>query len=420
MFKRISILFWLCCIFFVQHRSVAQNSNIPYSILGLGRPVYAQNVRSMGMGGLQASTGNALYNNFTNPALLSYNKLTTFAGGYLGKYKQLKEGNKQQTSSDARLSYLNLAFPLTKRWTMSLGLRPLTLVNYNISKLEKIPHRPTFVQYQFEGFGGLSQVSLSSGYHLWKGLSLGLELRYIFGKISSNSKSILHGGVNDYAVGTFEETTYSKIHWKLGVAYSASLNEKHSLDFGFSYRPTAKLSASSLRSYQRRTITDIKIRVDTLNYVKNNHEIYPSAYSLGFSFRHKHKFLAGIEYAAQYWSEYANKVGKHPLADGYKISTGFEWTPDYKSVSSYWKRVTMRAGFAYEKLPWQFAGESIEDRKVTAGLSFPLMRYFSSISMVVEYGNLDGKSPEIIKENYLHFGLGLTINDRWFIKRKIN
>lgn len=416
---RFNLLFVFVIVLSIQ-QAMGQGSTSPYSILGLGKHYPAQNIRNMGMGGVNVSNGSGLYSNFTNPALLPHNKLTVFEAGYLGEYKQLSDVNTVQNSLGVNLGYINFGFPVSNKWTMGMGLRPLSSVNYTVSRTEKIPSRPTFVEYEFTGSGGLSQVYFSNGFNLWKGFSLGLELQYIFGSINSDSKSTLKDGTSQYTVGVFDRTNYSKVNMKAGFVYIMNLSEKYLLNIGATYQPKSNISASSLLSTQRRTLNDIKVDVDTLNFVTDQEVVYPSSYSFGVSIENTGKFVAGLDYTIENWSEYKDTEGLSPLKDGSRIGFGVEYTPDYSSVNSYFKRITFRAGVQYEQSPWNVSDNQLEDRSVSFGMSLPVMRNFSSISLAFQYGELTANSADLISEEYIRFNLGLTINDRWFVKRRVN
>ena len=416
---RFNSLFALLIVLSIQ-QAMGQGSNSPYSILGLGKPVPVQNIRTMGMGGVSVSNGSGLYSNFMNPALLPHNKLTVFEAAYLGEYKQLSDQSTVQNSFGANLGYLNFAFPVNNKWTLGVGLRPLSAVNYTVSRLEKIPNRPAFVEYKFEGSGGLSQVFFSNGFNIWKGLSVGLEIQYIFGSINSDSKSILNDGSNEYIVGVFERANYSKVNLKGGLIYIMNLGEKYLLNFGATVQPKVNITTSQLLSTQRRTLENIKVQVDPLNFVTDQEVVYPSSYSFGVSLENTGKLLIGADYTMENWSQYKTTERQNPLKDGYRIGAGIEYTPDYGSVNGYLKRITLRAGVQYEQSPLNISDNQLEDRSVTFGVSLPVVRNFSSVSLAFQYGELSSNSTELISEKYFRFNLGLTINDRWFIKRRVN
>ncbi len=398
----------------------AQGSTSPYSILGLGKPAPVQNIRSMGMGGLGLSNGNGLYANFLNPALLPNNKLTVFEVAYTGEQKQISTGATEQNAFSANLAYLHMGFPVSNRWSMAVGIRPLTSVNYRVARVELIPQTSTFVQYEFEGSGGISQVYFSNGFRIWKGLSVGVEGQYNFGSISSDATSRLDDSTNEYIVGMFDRTNYAQLNLKAGLSYMQTVGEKHQINFGATYQPSSQMRADSFLSTQRRRLDDIKLRVDTLNFVTDRQVAYPSSYGFGVTFENFGHFVVGVDYTVENWSAYADLEGGKPLANSRRVSIGGEWTADYSSVNSYLKRVTLRAGIQHEQTPWLVEGSQLVNQMATFGITFPVMRAFSSVSFAAQYGTLRGESENIAKENYIRFNLGLTINDRWFIKRRVN
>jgi hypothetical protein len=55
---------------------------------------------------------------------------------------------------------------------------------------------------------------------------------------------------------------------------------------------------------------------------------------------------------------------------------------------------------------------------VTAGLSLPLPRSLSKVNLAVEVGQYGTKSNGLIRENYVRFDIGISVYERWFIKRR--
>jgi hypothetical protein len=61
---------------------------------------------------------------------------------------------------------------------------------------------------------------------------------------------------------------------------------------------------------------------------------------------------------------------------------------------------------------------------ITFGVGLPLASGnnvgFSNINLGFEVGNRGTTDANLIKENYFKVNIGLSLNDRWFVKRKIN
>ena len=110
-------------------------------------------------------------------------------------------------------------------------------------------------------------------------------------------------------------------------------------------------------------------------------------------------------------SEFENSV---------RYAIGGFYVPKYNSFSSYFSRMTYRAGFRYENTGLVLNNRSINDYAVTAGLGLPLGGFFSSVNAGFEYGKRGTTSYGLLQENYAAFSISLSFNDRWFVKRRFD
>jgi hypothetical protein len=81
-------------------------------------------------------------------------------------------------------------------------------------------------------------------------------------------------------------------------------------------------------------------------------------------------------------------------------------------------------------MPYRPGGETLYDRAVSWGFSLPVSASpleASTITLGFTYGqrgntdvrNVGGTEQRNIKEDYIRAQLGLSLNNRWFIKRRI-
>ena len=103
--------------------------------------------------------------------------------------------------------------------------------------------------------------------------------------------------------------------------------------------------------------------------------------------------------------------------------------PKVNSISSYWERVTYRAGIRFEDTGLLIKGSSnsdftkIKDFGISFGLGLPL-RDLSNLNLGIEYGKKGSTINNLIQENYFNFKVSLSLNAignlAWFVKRKID
>ncbi len=408
----------ICTLFFQATALLAQTGSSPYTALGIGQLTHRGTTRNVGMGGMGVSAASSIYGNLLNPALLTYNSLTVFETSYIGEQKTLSTNVQSQESFNANIEYMSLIFPVSKRWKTGIGLQPISKVNYNAKTVQKVENAPKFYENVLTGSGGLSRLYWANAFLVGKGFSVGLQLNYNFGKISRESRLVL---ANEYYVtGLFVSENYSQFTLQPGIHYSYNLGNDRSINFGATVTFATDYNTTYFQSLERRTITDTVIAADTLAYDENGVVTIPTTFTAGISYEKLGRYTVGIDITRENWSGYNNALRKEDLSDVTKISVGGEITPDYASISNYLKRITYRAGFSYEKLPWEPNGSTLDSYNITTGFSLPLNRGFSSLNLAFVYGVVNTDITGLIEEEYYRFHLGLTINDRWFVKRKVN
>ena len=94
--------------------------------------------------------------------------------------------------------------------------------------------------------------------------------------------------------------------------------------------------------------------------------------------------------------------------------------PRYNSFNSYWKRIVYRAGVRFENTGLELKGESINEFGISFGVGLPVGDMFSNANIGFEYGSTGTTNAGLVKENFFNFSLSLSLNDRWFRKRKYN
>jgi hypothetical protein len=398
----------------------AQNGNAPYSRLGIGQLAESGSLYNIGMGGLGISNGSQAYINLINPALLTRNTLTAYEAAANAEYKIISSNNASERNSTGNLSYLAFAFPLTRHWTLGVGLKPFSNVNYIDRFEQKIPQRPSFIEYSYEGTGGVNQAFISSGFLLTKGLSLGIQANYNFGAINTASISRIIDNQLSYAVALYEQTNFGDLSYKTGIAYRVRVGKETSLNFGTTYDLEANLAVKRFRSAQRRDATGQIFSSDTLFRDLRGSVLLPAKYGFGISLQRPFKYTVGIDLTLQDWSNFTGLILRDTLQSSQKITVGGEITPNIASIGSYLARITYRAGVTHTILPYLLNGNSLNETSISLGFSLPVNRGLSSINMAFIGGQRGVAGENTLKETFFRVHLGLTVNDQsWFYRRKI-
>jgi hypothetical protein len=150
----------------------------------------------------------------------------------------------------------------------------------------------------------------------------------------------------------------------------------------------------------------------------------------GFGLGKENKWYVGVnqqfQSALSTNSSLISNGGAYKYDDSSKLSIGGYYIPKINSISSYWDRVTYRAGLRFEdtgllvKTNNNFT--SIKDFGINVGLGLPLPRQLSNVNIGFEYGQKGTTNNNLVKEEYFKIRLSLSLNPitKWFLKRQID
>ena len=396
----------IACLFLSLVSFAQEGTSSPYSFYGIGDIRFKGAVENRSMAGL-AIAPDSIHINLQNPAGYSDLKLTSFSIG--GTYNTTSQKTDTQSGSARRttLDYLAVGLPLGKLG-MGFGLIPYSSVGYKIKTTSTI----------LDGSGGMNKVFLGFGYKLGANLSVGADAQYNFGKIETTNFELKDGIEN----GTSVKNTaiLSGINFNLGLMYQTKITKKMSLYSSVSYTAESTLVSQNTR--------EIGVSGDNTNTQEDARSLkLPSKLSFGAGLGENRKWLLGAEVSLQstgnlvnFYNEVYNPSYNVVYGKGSKYSIGGYFIPNYKSYTSYAKRITYRGGLKYEKTGLIIDSESINDMGFTLGMGMPLSGTFSNINFGFELGKKGTTTANLVQENYANLNIGFSLNEKWFEKRKFN
>jgi hypothetical protein len=399
------------CLFLSLVSFAQEGTSSPYSFYGIGDIRFKGAAENRSMAGL-AIAPDSIHINLQNPAGYSDLKLTSFSLG--GTYNTTSQKTNTQSGSARRttLDYLAVGLPLGK-FGMGFGLIPYSSVGYKI-KTVNLDGISTIL----DGSGGMNKVFLGLGYKLGANLSVGADAQYNFGTIKTTSFII----DSNIANGTSEVNTsaLSGINYNLGVMYQTKITKKTSLYSSVSYTAESTLASKSTR--------EISNSLDNPYTQEDARSLkLPSKLSFSAGVGEIRKWLVGAEVSLQntgnlvnFYNEVNNSAYSVVNGKGSKYTIGGYFIPNYKSYTSYAKRITYRGGLKYEKTGLVINSESINDMGLTLGIGMPLSGTFSNINFGFELGKKGTTAAKLVQENYANLNIGFSLNEKWFEKRKFN
>lgn len=395
--------------------SVAQEGSAsPYSFYGIGDARFKGTTENRSMGGL-GILPDSIHMNLQNPASFASLKLTSFTVGGSHNITNLRTSSAKGDVQRTTLDYLAVAFP-TGKLGFAFGLMPYTSVGYKINSFSNVEGEPNRA---YSGKGGLNKVFLGAGYQLTSKFSLGVDFSYNFGNIET--KSLLSQNVQ-YGTREKNMSDLSGVSLNAGLIFATKI-KKYDFVSSITYSPQSNLKSENERKIATLIGSgDSEVVVEEKDIAVADSDLkLPSKLAFGAGFGKKTNWFVGAEVTLQESSKFGNRyndITNVSYEDAKKFSIGGYFIPDYDSFTSYWKRVTYRAGLRYENTGLVVSDTSIKDYGMTLGLGLPVGGSISNLNVGFEYGRRGTTHAGLIKETYANIFVSLSLNDRWFVKRK--
>ena len=411
------------CILFLFSEAKAQTSASTYSALGVGEFNYSGLTQNQSMGGLGISFGTGWNANVVNPALTTNNTVFNFQAAM--NYKKIKADNGSENSDvdGGGISYFAFSLPIKPgKFTTGLGLNQLTSVNYRMLIASFVDNGNARAVNSIKGEGGISEAYLNAGWLVAKNLSLGIQGSYLFGStIRTNTLSLFDK--DDATIGTdteyYERLTISDIGLKFGGHYFFKIAEKSNLHFGAIYQKLGEVNGKAFAKLAASGQASIPNSDGDLIANDEKGSVYiPNRYGFGVTYEKINKYVIGLEGQYQDFSQYRPFLDDPTvLKEVIKLGLGFQIVPDYLSIDSPLKRSTYRFGLEFQQTPYYLNQTNINDFGINFGTSFPVNQ-LSLANFAVKVGQRGTTENGLIKENYVNFTFGLSLNDNsWFYKR---
>lgn len=399
----------------------------PYSQFGIGVLDDQSQGMSRGMNGVGYGLRQGNVVNTLNPASYSsVDSLTMlFDMGLSGQFTHFEEGNVKRNASMASFEYFVGSFRALKNVGVSFGVLPYSSVGYTYESSKSVNQSGTLTE-TYSGSGGLHQVFLGVGWRMLKPLSVGVNAAYLWGTIDhSVSPSLLS------ASNTLSKT------------YSTSVTN-YKLDFGAQWdQPLGKkdrLTLGAVVGLGHNLKNDAEMTIINMNTVSNMSDTtsmkvtdafeLPMSFGVGAAYRHAGKLTAAADFTLDKWGDVKYPVytgGSYQLQSGIlkdriKMNVGLDWLPNPSPLGGkYLGHVHYRLGAGYATPYYYINGkEGPKELSVSAGFGIPIVNGYNNRSVVNISGQwIHSSAKDFVTENYFRINVGITFNERWFMKFKV-
>lgn len=416
MTTKTSILFFL--IFYIQSTiSFSQSNNLtnsPYSLFGLGRINETNSGKTNALGKSGIALDNQTEINNLNPAAFATIKKHSFFFDLGTKFENLTYENNNDKEKRPAFGFtnINVAFAISEKSGIGLSLSPYSDVGYFLTGVETNVEGTQNVFYStITGNGGLSNIVLNYGRKLNSRINVGLNTTYYFGKI--NETELIYYETDLLSI---KQTSRYK-----GVRFG----------LGFQYRKNEKVTFASVvhfptSLFAKKDREVFKIVNESTSIAENSvgNKIDPFYLPFEVQVGLKYKFFPSItlntDYKKTFWkaTEMVDNIGEFVNQDF--IGVGFEYAnskPKYKLTD----RIKLRIGANFDNGYLQVNEKRITNSAFTSGIAIPVSsRNNSFLNISYSYGQRGLISETLIKENYHLFTLNFSLEDLWFVQRKID
>ena len=427
--KKVFVSLGLVLVFFASclpSTSAQTIVNSPLSYIGMGELYTPETPSNSMMGGIGVSNSNGIYSNQINPALLVRNQYTMFEVGINAELKNMQDYRQRQQALGGNYQSVNLTVPvLPNRWTMSFGVRPYSTVNYETRSYRRLNVLGVdSLLYSYKGEGGVSKLSIANGVRIGKELYVGLEMGFLFGAVNRNVGTQNLSDGQFYKIQLENQSRYSDFTFKAGAAWRKVLKGDVVLNAGATLDLSPRLNSTLVKRFVTYDLGGLNIiNSDTLSKSQSITQQLPVSTRLGVSVERLAHWMVGVDYVRTDWSKVDNNLGRSAvLPVSQQVSIGAEYTPDFESISNFFKRVTYRVGVSQTTTPYDFAGNGqyAKDQSLSLGVALPLRNFLNYINVSYQIGKRGSLTDNRLEEQYHRVVVGLTLGDIWFRKVKID
>ncbi|MGP1423410.1 MAG: hypothetical protein ACTTKM_05550 [Prevotella fusca] len=417
--------------------SAQSGTNSPYSQYGLGALASQATGFNRGMNGLAYGFHEHNQVNYMNPA--SYASVDSlsfiFDAGVSLQLTNFDENGNKVNAHNADIEYVAASFRAFKHVGVSFGILPYSNVGYNFSNTQNVNAFPSTsspnATYSniYSGNGGLHMVYLGAGWEPFKGIAFGANISYLWGTLNRSSTNTYSDSyVNTLSKNYTAQMKSYKVD--LGAQFTCPINKKNELTLGLAYSLGHNLGAEpECNIISTNSQTSVS---DTTRYVVSKAFEIPQTFGVGLMWNHNNRLKFGVDYQMQKWVKIQypqlttiNGKTSYSLVDGqftdrHKLTVGGDYCKGER-YRGFFSRMHYRGGVSYATPYLRINGqEGPRELSASFGVGIPIINGYNNRSILnISAEWVNQKAVGLIKENTFRINVGLTFNERWFAKFKV-
>lgn len=302
-------------------------------------------------------------------------------------------------------------------------------------------------------------------------ISIGVNVSYLFGSLINIRRDVFPDSLNTFNTKITKYTTFRDVYATAGLQYTFRFPRTLNPQYIALHDTTVTNTRVFANRYYYRTATgidtahlfikqpgaritfgavfaapmEINVSYDllaetyrqlgTIEDIKDtvaNQAAVPARISLpmmggfGFAIKKDFKWMLQADYTVQMWKDFRYFGTDINLKNSQRITAGFQYQPKLAGRGSFLSATQYRLGFRYYQTYLELNSTRLTEMTVNFGMSFPLpyrVRFgepISRVSLNVEAGQRGTTDGGLLKESFIRATLGITINDRWFMRYKLD
>ena len=440
----------LCAAALLSTHIAAQTngSNSSYSRFGIGLLGDQSQSYNRSMGGVGQGLRAGYRINALNPASYSAIDSLTFLFdvGMSLQRTRMTLGSAHQSANNTAVEFVNAAFRVAPNLGMSLGFMPYTNIGYSFTLENQGDITDPYTlqtitnTYSYEGNGGLHLGYIGAGWKPFKHLSVGANIGLLWGTINNQmTQTFAENGTantsNYSSLSTYYKATIQTWKADVGVQYQWLADAKNRVTLGATVGIGHKIGSDA-------TVERTTLNGDTISASCGSAYQLPMTYSVGVSWEHREKLTLAADFTLEQWSKCTTpqlvsstdggvdyRPSKGLYKDHYRVNVGMEYVPG-RFDRSYWHRLNYRFGLTYSSSYLKVNGyDGPKEYGVSAGIGLPITNAWTNRSLLniykpsyvnigVQWTRRDASASALIDENIFRINIGLSFNERWFMKWK--
>lgn len=403
----------------------------PYSQFGLGVLSDASQGMNRGMNGVGLALRQGNQVNTLNPASYAgVDSLTMlFDAGLTMQTTNFKEGGTKQNASMADIEYVVGSFRAWKGVGMTFGVLPYSNVGYSYSTSSYLDNSNGSIAESYSGSGGIHEVFLGVGWQVLKPLAVGLNVGYLWGDINRSVTS--SGGTNVNTLLKTYSVSVSNYKLDLGAQWVHPIGKKDQLTVGATVGVGHQLKANPQMNI---IIANTTGTTDTTSFRVSDGLKLPMSYGIGAAYSHGGRLTVAADWTLEKWGgmdfpAFNDATEQYELTSGLlkdrtKVNAGVDWLPTTSAMAlnrRFLSHIHYRFGAGLATPYYKIGGQDgPKEFSLSAGLGIPIVNGINNRSVVnVSFQWARTSAKDLITENSFRFNIGVTFNEKWFAKWKV-